>query len=367
MEKDKINPVRDNLTKHDSLCLAETSNGVKRPITLLRRISQVLCFCFIVYGAFFGLKKQNLSFLPFVEEAKEYKEYKQQLKQEGKTIAIVGPGYPQAFDTYLPIKSCRFLRQTGTFRACFMHFVSESIGWATPLKLILPHILLFVILAVLLGRLWCGWVCPLGFIQDILNIIRRNIKLRPFFLPEKTKDIFKKLSYALLISIIALSVISAMSVLPWTLRKQVYLSVCQMCPSRYIFPYLGGWPIVHNLVPVGYGIFTMMSIIFTLILLGSFFWKRTWCRICPSGLLLSLFNRGSILNKEKDVLKCRRCGICLSVCPLQNEHVYLEKKKGNVDYADCIHCFRCIDSCPEDSCLKVRFLGMQIFKSRFKR
>lgn len=342
-------------------------NKIRRPITLLRRIVQVLCFSLIVFGAFLGLEKQNLSFLPFVEPHKEYKEYKQQLKEEGRTIAIVGPGYPQAFNIYLPIKSCRFLRQTGTFRACFMHFISESIGWVTPLKLILPHILLFVILAVLFGRLWCGWVCPLGFIQDILNMVRKIFKLKPFFLSEKTKKIFKRISYSLLISIIIFSIASSLPLLPWSLRKQVYLSVCQMCPSRYIFPYLGGWPIVHNLVPVGYGIFTMVSIIFTLTLLGSFFWKRTWCRICPSGLLLSFFNRGSILNKEKDILKCSRCGVCLSACPLQNEDVYLEKKKGNVDYADCIHCFRCIDSCPEDGCLKVKFLGMRIFKSGFKR
>jgi len=341
-------------------------NKMRRPITLLRRIAQVLCFSFIVFGAFFGLEKQNLSFLPFVEAPEEYNEYKQELKQEGKTITIVGPGYPQAFDTYLPIKSCRFLRQTGTFRACFIHFVSECIGWVTPLRLVIPHILLFVILALFFGRLWCGWVCPLGFIQDILNIARKSIKLKPFFLSEKTKRIFKKTGYTLLTVIMVLSIISAVPVFSWSLRKQVYLSVCQMCPSRYIFPYLGGWPMVHAFVPIGYGIFTIISVIFTLLLLASFSIKRTWCRICPSGLLLSFFNRGGLLNKEKDVLKCTRCGICLNVCPLQNENVYLEKKKKKVDFADCIHCFRCIDSCPEDDCLKVKFLGKTIFKSKFK-
>lgn len=342
-------------------------NKIRRPITLLRRVVQVLCFGFIVFGAFFGLKKQNISFLPFVEVTKEYKEYKQQLKQEGKTITIAGPDYPQAFDTYLPVKSCRFSRQTGTFRACFIHFVSESIGWITPLKLVLPHILLFVVLAILFGRLWCGWVCPLGFIQDVLNIIRKNFKFNPYFLSDKTKNIFRGISYTLFISIIVLSIISAISVFPWDLRKQVYLSVCQMCPSRYIFPYLGGWPIVHSFIPLGYGIFTVISIIFTLFLGISFFIKRTWCRICPSGLLLSFFNRGGLLRKEKDILKCRCCGVCLNVCQLQNENVYLEKKKKNIDYADCIHCFHCIDSCPEDSCLEVKFLGIRIFKSKFKR
>ncbi len=366
MEKSKINSVRKPHRRGDNPLSWITTNGVKRPITLLRRSSQIICFSFIVFGAFFGLKKQNLSFLPFIEAPKEYEEYKQQLKQEGRTITLVGPGYPQAFDTYLPIKSCRFLRQTGTFRACFVHFVSESIGWATPLRLVLPHILLFVILAVLFGRLWCGWVCPLGFVQDVLNTIRRTVKLNPIFPSQKLKRIFKTTSYILFISIILLSIISVIPSFSWSLRKQVYLSVCQMCPSRYIFPYLGGWPIVHNFIPVGYGIFTTISIIFTLLLAMSFFMKRNWCKICPSGLLLSFFNRGALMNKEKDLLKCTRCGICLEVCPLQNEAVYLEKKNKNIDYANCIHCFRCIDSCPENGCLKLKFLRKRILQSKFK-
>ena len=108
-------------------------NKINRPITYLRRVVQLASCVFIVFGGYFGFKKQTLNFLPFVEIPKEYKEYKQKLIEEGKTIVIVGPEYPQAFDTYLPIKSCRFLRQTGTFRACFVHFISESIGWATPL------------------------------------------------------------------------------------------------------------------------------------------------------------------------------------------------------------------------------------------
>lgn len=337
---------------------------IERPITSLRRTVQILCLCFIIFGGVLGIKKQNLTFLSFIEPSSEYKEYIQQYKkQAGKGIIIAGPSYPQAFDTYLPIRSCKFSRETGTFRACFLHFVSESISWATPLRLVLPHVLVFLILAILFGRLWCGWVCPLGFIQDTLYIIRKGIKLKPFSLPQETKKLFYGISIALLISIIILSVISGISTFPWDLRKEVYLSVCQMCPSRYIFPYLSGWPIVHQFSPLGYGIFTTISIIFTLVLLGSLFIKRTWCRICPSGLLLSFFNRGALLSKEKNLIRCSRCGICESVCPLRNKNVYLEKRNKNINFSDCIHCFQCVDACPQHECLKVNLLNKVIFRS----
>lgn len=339
-------------------------NKTRRPITFLRRISQILCFFLIVFGAFLGIKKQNLSFLPFIEAPLEYKE---QLKSEEKATIILGPAYPQAFDTYLPIKSCRFLRQVGIFRACFMHFVSESISWLSPLRLLLPHVLLFLILVILLGRFWCGWVCPLGFIQDTLNAVRKLFKLRRFFFSEKFRKTLRNLSYLLFVSIIILSLLSAIPKLSWSVRKQIYLSVCQMCPARFIFPYIGNWPIKHSFFPFGYGIFTTISIIFLLFLMVSLFIKRSWCRICPSGLLLSFFNKGSFLTKRKEILKCTRCGICLEVCPLDNKEVYLEKKKKNIEFASCIHCFGCIDFCPEQRCLEVHFLGNPIFRSKFKK
>lgn len=328
---------------------------IKRKIIYLRRIIQILSFCFIILGGLLGIKKQQIKFFPPLQAPKEFKD-----------SILHYSSYPQAFDAFLPIKSCRYARNIGTFRACFMHFLSENISWVTPLRIVLPHILMFFILSIFFGRLLCGWVCPLGFISDILNIIRKNLKLPHLVLSEKFKRLFKNISYVLFAGIIIFSIISAIPVFPWSLRKQVYLSVCQMCPSRFIFPYLGKWPIVHSFLPVGYGIFTVISIGFTLIFVSSFFVKRFWCRICPSGLLLSFFNRGGMITKEKEVLKCTRCGICVNICPLQNENVYLEKNRKNVDYPNCIHCFSCINFCPEDNCLKVKFLGIQIFKSKFK-
>jgi polyferredoxin len=74
---------------------------------------------------------------------------------------------------------------------------------------------------------------------------------------------------------------------------------------------------------------------------------------------------GGAIIKEKDVRKCTRCGICARVCSMQNKNVYEERIDKNVNSRECIRCFRCVDLCPEDGCLKVKFLGKKIFESKF--
>ena len=90
---------------------------------------------------------------------------------------------------------------------------------------------------------------------------------------------------------------------------------------------------------------------------------RAWCKICPSGGLLSLFNKGSLMKKEKDVQKCTKCGICKRVCPMQIKEIYEEKEKKSVDSTKCIRCFSCTDHCPEEDCLKVKIFGKTLFRS----
>jgi polyferredoxin len=111
--------------------------------------------------------------------------------------------------------------------------------------------------------------------------------------------------------------------------------------------------------------FSITGLLFLLIFFMGFFVRRSWCRLCPSGALISLFNLGGAITKEKDTQKCTKCGICARVCPMQNKNVYKEKVNKNVNSRDCIRCFRCVDMCPENECLKIKFFGKKIFESRF--
>ena len=332
---------------------------MSRPITLIRRIVQIIAFVLLIYGALLGIRVRT-PVIPSVRAPEGF-------RSEERIALMRGPRHGQVFDTYIGVKTCRFTRGQGLFRACFMHFFSEAITWRTPLRDFLPHLLIFLLLAVMLGTFWCGWVCPLGFILDTLVSIRRRLGLNRFGLSKIWQGFLKKFKFVLLGFILFVSLLIAFPQLPWWLRKELFIVGCQICPSRFIFPYLTGFPVVHSLHTPLLVIFFSISIIFTLTLVMSAFSRRALCRFCPNGVLLSFFNRGSLLTKEKELLRCTRCGICIDSCPLENENVYQEKKNKNVDFPDCIRCFRCVDSCPEDDCLKVKFFGKMIVKSEFKK
>lgn len=107
-------------------------------ITFLRRIVQTIFFFLILYGGVLGIGQIDISILPFIEPHSIF-------KTEKRIESLKPPaGYTQVFDTYLPSKTCRFIvHEPRLFRACALHFLSESLTWLIPLKYLLPHILFF--------------------------------------------------------------------------------------------------------------------------------------------------------------------------------------------------------------------------------
>jgi polyferredoxin len=106
-----------------------------------------------------------------------------------------------------------------------------------------------------------------------------------------------------------------------------------------------------------------------LTVVGSFFFRRFWCRFCPTGASLAIVNRfkgfkwAPLLHIEKDEEKCTKCGICKRVCPVQVEEIY-EQKGGPIKTSMCMLCTRCVEMCPYQDCLKLKLGNKTIFKSR---
>ncbi len=184
-------------------------------------------------------------------------------------------------------------------------------------------------IGILGGRVACGWVCPFGFLQDIIY----KIPSRKFNFHINKLKILKFI-------ILLLTVI----LFPMIFVDNFGYGEPYFC--KYICPVgtLEGGVILPFLIPslkkmIGFLYF--YKIIFLSILLFSFlFIKRPFCRfLCPLGAIYSIFNKYSILKLNKIKSSCNSCMKCVKVCPMS-----LSFKEIPIDH-DCIRCLECINVC----------------------
>lgn len=327
-------------------------------ITTARRITQVVSFAFLFYGAtLLNLKPIEIKWYSIDEHRKTMSE-----------LTYANPTWTQPFQTYLPARSCRFAGTTGTFRGCMMFFLSDVLTWRPPWKTILPSLALLVAGMVLMARFWCGWLCPLGFMSEMLSELRKYLGLLRLRFPPLARKFLQGIGYGFTFLILGSAWVISWSAVAWSIKKPLYVAVCQACPSRLITPLITGFPLMINLQFPGASTAILVSLfvlllLFTLLYFASAILRRSWCKICPAGAIMSFFNRGALISKEKDLGKCTKCAICANACPMETTHVFLEKRDRRVDHTQCIHCYRCVDLCPEKECLKVKFMGFPVFKS----
>jgi len=148
-------------------------------------------------------------------------------------------------------------------------------------------------------------------------------------------------------------------VVPWTSST---VSVFQI---NFTFPYAQEF-----VTYIGKNIGQIIAIVFVgLTLVGSFFIRRFWCRFCPTAASLAVVNRFSgfkwapLLHLEKDEEKCTKCGVCKRVCQSQVTDVY-EQRGGKINTSMCMLCLRCVEMCPYEDTLKLKFGNKTLFKSR---
>jgi ferredoxin-type protein NapH len=248
-----------------------------------------------------------------------------------------------------------------------------------------------ILVSILLGRFWCGWVCPFGLYLDLTTRLRKALRVRHRNFSPSFNEKFHQLSYVILALIIIVSVIFASQAIvgaqlvPGTQQGgfiYTYFSApfCQVCPMKPLCllaqTAIGilkpGWTFgttTGQFYQLGYYVTSLNVAILAIVTLAAFFIRRSWCRICPLGGLIALFNRFqpfkwiSGVRLEKAEEKCTKCGVCKRVCPTQVTKVY-EGKSGDVANSQCILCLRCIEMCPEKDCLKFKFAGKTVCGSQ---
>jgi polyferredoxin len=218
---------------------------------------------------------------------------------------------------------------------------------------------IILLLTLIFGRVWCGWLCPLGTILEWLGP-RRSSRRPP---PESWRAIKYLLLFAILFAALlgnqTLVVLDPITIFNRTLTTAVWpavrYSVVAVEGFLYQFPILWG-PLdaVHaNLIqPLFLGVqplfatAALVALLFAGLVALNWWAPRFWCRyLCPLGGLLGLVSKLSLLRREvdDDCVQCARCG---RECPT-----------GTIDPADnyrsdpaeCIVCYDCLVDCPQAS------------------
>ena len=185
---------------------------------------------------------------------------------------------------------------------------------------------------VVFGKFICGYVCPMGLVQDLLY----KIKTRKFILR------FKYLRY---IKYVVLAVFVV--ILPFAARHEITLQgrpwfCAYVCPSGTVFaavPLIAANDFLWNFL--GWQFVLKVSIAIAVII-SSIFVLRTFCRIlCPLGAIYGLFGKISLLGVQADKTKCSGCKLCKSAC-----HIALDPIK-EANSPECFRCGSCIKACNE--------------------
>jgi polyferredoxin len=174
-----------------------------------------------------------------------------------------------------------------------------------------------LIVALFFGRAFCGGVCPLGAIQEL-------VVLKPVQVP-------RRLDYALgLLKYVYLALAIVLAVQPAIAREFV---ICRFDPFVGFFRRDG----FAHMMAIG-GAFLVVGI----------FVGRPYCRyLCPYGALLSwcsrLAKRGVTITPDKEL----DCGLCAEACP------YGAIEKMRAVRKECLYCARCYAACPREAKVEV--------------
>ena len=206
-----------------------------------------------------------------------------------------------------------------------------------------------ILLGVLLGRFICGFLCPFGWLQELLHKIPTK-KL-------STKKL-KPLTYLKYV-ILAVTVV----LLPAIIVSDVGIGdpfFCKyLCPQGVLE---GAIPLsaVNAGIRAALGsLFTWkLTVLLTVVVLSVLFF-RPFCKwICPLGAFYALLNKVSLFQMKVDKNKCVSCGKCARVCKMDVDVT----KTPN--HTECIRCGMCISTCPTDA-VQFRY-GFGIGKDKSK-
>ncbi|MGD8565004.1 MAG: 4Fe-4S binding protein [Candidatus Bathyarchaeota archaeon] len=229
----------------------------------------------------------------------------------------------------------------------------------------------FLVIGVLLGKSLCGWICPFGFIEDLVDFIKRKkMNISP-----RTHKSMLSIKYGILAIVLLISV--TFSALKLSAAHRGYenaLGVFVKSPFTVLSPAETLFANLPNMILSFYdallntpfldvlsgitsipALFWVQLFILGSVLVFSAYVPRGWCKyFCPHAAIMGIMNRFSFLGLHRDPVKCTKgsCRSCVEMCPMNIRILDLPWEKFSDP--ECIYCLKCVDACP-DKAIKLRY------------
>ena len=247
-----------------------------------------------------------------------------------------------------------FLDFTGTLHAWF--------GWMAKIQF-LPAVLALnvgvaaslVVLTLVLGRVYCSVICPLGVFQDIISWInsrRKKKKFRFSYSPAKSWLRYGVLAVFLIALIAGIGSLVAL-LAPYSsygrIANNLFAPIYQWGNNllAYFAERADSYAFYETTVWIK-SLPTFIIALLTFIIIAVLAWRngRTYCNtICPVGTVLGFLSRFALFRPAIDSSKCKDCSLCARQC----KAACIDFKNHQIDYSRCVACMDCLDVCKHDA------------------
>jgi uncharacterized protein with FMN-binding domain len=193
-----------------------------------------------------------------------------------------------------------------------------------------------MLLTIIMGRWFCGWLCAFGAYNDFIYFISKKIFKSKFKVDEKVDSILKYAKYVILVFIIIIS---------WTMGS----SILDSTSPWDVFGQITNISTIFSSLLIG-------LILLVLITIGAAFIERFFCRyLCPLGAVFAIISKIGIIKINKPKADCGKCRACTVNCSMGLKLYRVNGARGG----DCINCLKCTEVCPRNNA-NVNILGQDV-------